>query len=249
MAPLRAILLFPVRPGVAAEALAGCRASALAAPAPPLLLSCFLAARGCRVADAAATAAGLLLLVLGLGAGGTLASAVARRILPDAPRRPLHAHLVFAAWAMAILVTALFVTGSAVASGFAVLVWGVVAGMGVLAPLAEPGRALVASCAGTLGAILGLLLLGLAVQGNLVMAVPAPDGRGTLLVRRGEATEPGATVLARDPASNRLFLARRGALGLVPEGAAPPGPAAAWTPVGRVFFFLGVGARSGRAIP
>lgn len=248
MAPLRAVLLFPLFPGAAAGALAACRASALAAPAPPLLLLLFLAARGCRVADAGLAAAGLLILVLGLGAGGALASAAARRILPGAPQRPLHVHLVFAAWAMTILVLALFVTGSALASGFALLVWGVVAGMGVLAADAEPGRALVASCAGTMGAILGLLLSGLGVQ-NLVMAVPAPGGRGTLLVRPGEAREPGSTVLVRDPASAGLFLARRGPDGLVPEEAQPPGGASGWLPVGRAFFFLGAGARSGRAIP
>jgi hypothetical protein len=248
MAPWPAVLLFPARPGEAAGALAGCRATALVAPAPPLLLFLFLAARGCRAADAAVTAAGLLLLVLGLGAGGALASAVARRILPGAPGRGLHVHLVFAAWAMLLLVVALFVTGSALASGLAVLVWGVVAGTRVLAEEAEPGRALVASCAGTTGAILGLLALGLVVHGNLVMAMPAPAGDGTLLIRRGEAPEPGALVLARDPASARLFLARRGPSGLVPEGRPPPGPASGWAPIGRAFFFLGTGARAGRTI-
>lgn len=249
MPPWRAVLLFPVRPADAAAALAGCRACALAAPAPPLLLLLLLAARGCRAADAAVTAAGLLLLVLGLGAGGALASVAARRILPGSPRRGPHVHLVFAAWAMLLLVVALFVTGSALASGLAALVWGVVAGTRVLAEEAEPGRALVASCAGTTGAILGLLALGLVVHGNLVMAMPAPTAEGgTLIVRRGEAMEPGALVLARDPASARLFLARRGPAGLVPEGRPPPGAATAWVPVGRAFFFLGTGARAGRAI-
>lgn len=249
MGSLRAILLFPARPGAAAAALAGCRKAAFAAPAPPLLLFLFLAARGCRSADAAVTAAGLLLLVLGLGAGGALASAAARRILPGAPRRGLHVHLVFAAWAALLLVLLLFVTGSALGAGLAVLVWGAVAGTRVLTDEVEPGRALVASCAGTMGAILGLLLTGFVVHGHLVMAVPAPDADGTLLVRRGEAREPGTLALARDPASASLFLARRGPSGLVPEGRPPPGPAAGWTPVGRVFFFLGAGSRAGRAIP
>lgn len=249
MAPRRALLLFPLRPGDAAEALEGCRAAALAAPAPPLLLLLFLAARGCRAGDAGLAATGLLLLVLGPGAGGALASAATRRILPGAPRRGLHVHLVFAAWAMVLLVAVLFVTGSALAAALAVLVWGVVAGTRVVAAEAEPGRALVASCAGISGAILGLLVAGAVVHGSLVMAVRSPAADGTLLVRRGEAPEPGATVLARDPASARLFLARRGVAGLVPEGASPPGPASAWTPVGRVFFFFGAGARAGRAIP
>ena len=185
MVPWRALLLFPARPSDAAAALEGCRASALAAPGPPLLLFLFLAARGCRAADAAVTAAGLMLLVLGLGAGGALASAAARRILPGAPRRGLHVHLVFAAWAMLLLVAALLVTGSALASGLVVLVWGVVAGTCVLAEEAEPGRALVASCAGSLGAILGLLALGLVVHGNLVMAVPAPTAEGGTLRASG----------------------------------------------------------------
>ncbi len=249
MAPGRALLLFPLRPGAATEALGGCRGSALAAPAPPVLLFLFLAARGCRAGDAAVAAASLLLLVLGPGAGGALASAALRRILPDAPRRPLHVHLVFAAWAMLLLAVILFVGGSALAAALAVLVWGVVAGMRVVAKDAEPGRALVASCAGVSGAILGLLVAGALVHGSLVMAVRSPVADGTLLVRRGEASEPGATVVARDPASTRLFLARRGVHGLVPEGLGPPGPAAGWVQVGRVFFFLGSGAPAGRAVP
>jgi hypothetical protein len=248
MGPLRAVLLFPLLPGAAAEALAGRRASLVAAPAPPLFLFVFLASRGCRAADAAVAAAGVAILVAGLAAGGALASAALARVLPEASRRPLHVHLVFAAWAMLLLVLAAFVTGSALASGLALLVWGVVAGMRVVAPEAEPGKALVASCAGASGAILGLLLLGLLVHTKLVMAMPAPDGSGTLLVRRGEAAEPGATLLALDPASGRLFLAHASPSGLRPDGAAPPGPAAGWRPIGRAFFFLGAGARSGRAI-
>lgn len=248
MGPLRAVLLFPLLPGAAAEALAGRRAPLVAAPAPPLFLFAFLAARGCRASDAAVAAAGLALLVAGLGAGGALASVALSRVLPETSRRPLHVHLVFAAWAMLLLVTLAFVTGSALASGLALLVWGVVAGMRVVAPEVEPGKALVASCAGASGAILGLLLLGFFTHANLVMAVPAPDGSGTLLVRRGETAEPGATLLALDPASQRLFLARSGPSGLCPDGAAPPGPAAGWRPVGRAFFFLGAGARAGRAM-
>lgn len=250
MAPWRAALLFPVCPGASAEALRP--ATALLAPGPPLLLFVFLAVRGCRAVDAGIAAAGLLLLVLGLGAGGTIASALARRILPGAPRRGLHVHLVFAAWALTLLVLLLFVTGNALGSGLALLVWGVVAGTRVLTGSAEiePGRALVASCAGAMGAVLGLLLAGYLVHGSLVMAMPAPRSEGgTLLVRRGEAPEPQALLLALDPASARLFLARRGKDGLVPEGDPPPGPAGGWAPVGRVFFFFGAGAPWGRAIP
>lgn len=238
MRPWRALLLFPARPRVAAATLPP--AAALAAPGPPLLLFLYLALRGCRAADAGAAAAGLLLLVLGLGTGGWLASALARRILDGAPRRGPQVHLVFAAWAATIFVLALLLTGSALGAGLGVLVWGVVAGTGVLAEDAEPGRALVASCAGTSGAIVGLLALGLLVHGRVVMVVPTPSG--TALVRRGEVGEERALVLARDPASASLFLAWRSGPRLTPEGKAPPGSPAAWTVVGRVFFFLGKGA-------
>jgi hypothetical protein len=157
-------------------------------------------------------------------------------------------HLVFAAWAIALLVAVLFFTGSALASALAVLVWGVGAGTRVLAADSEPGRALVGSCAGISGAILGLMIAGAVVHGSLVMAVRSPLEDGTLLVRRGDAQEPGAMVLAREPASQRHFLARKGAQGLVPEGMSPPGPAAGWATVGRVFFFFGSGARAGRPV-
>jgi hypothetical protein len=247
MGPWRALLLLPVLPASAAAALRPL--AALAAPGPPLLLMLWLTARGCRAGDAALAAAGLLLLVIALGAGGALVSLGVRAILPGAPGRGPHVHLVLAAWAMALLLVALLATGSALAAGLLTLVWGVVAGTRVLAPDAEPGRALVASCAGTTGAILAMLLMGLFVHGNVVMAMPAPDEPGTLLIRRGEAPEPLARMVVLDPASRSLFLARKGPTGLVPEGRPPPGPSAGWVPVGRAFFFLGSGARFGRAIP
>jgi hypothetical protein len=237
MRPWRALLLFPARPGAAAAALP--RPAALAAPAPPLLLLLYLSAGGCALADAALAAAGLLLLVLGLGAGGAVASALARRLLEHAPRRGPQVHLVFSAWAVTLFVLALLLTGSALGAALGVLVWGVVAGTAVIADDAEPGRSLVASCAGTAGAVLGLLALGLLVHERMVMVLPSKGG--TLLVRRGEVPEPHALVLLRDPPSSRLFLARKGPDGFVPEGAPPPGAAAGWTVVGRVFFFLGTG--------
>ncbi|HEX5135956.1 MAG TPA: hypothetical protein VFY93_03210 [Planctomycetota bacterium] len=239
MRPWRALLLFPARPAAAAAALPP--AAALAAPGPPLFLLVYLAARGCRLPDAGLAAAGLLLVILGLGAGGWLASALARRIVaPDAPARGPHVHLVFAAWSATLFVAMLLVAGSALAAGLAVLVWGVVAGTGVVAGDTEPGRALVASCAGASGAILGVLGAGLLVHEHLVMVLPSD--RGTMLVRRGDVGEPGALVLARDPASTTLFLARKGAAGLAPEAKPPPGPPAGWTVVGRVFFFFARGA-------
>jgi hypothetical protein len=238
MRPWRALLLFPARPRAAAAALPPW--AALAAPGPPLLLLAYLAARGCRLADAGLAAAGLLLLILGLGGGGWLASALARRLFENAPRRGPQVHLVFAAWTVTIFVAALLLSGSALGAGLGVLVWGVVAGTGVLADDEEPGRALVASCAGTSGAVLGLLALGLFVHGRMVMVVPTPSG--TALVRRGEVAEQDSLVLARDPLSASLFLARKGASGLAPEAKAPSGAPSGWTVVGRVFFFLGKGA-------
>lgn len=239
MRPWRALLLFPARPRAAAAALTP--VAGLAAPGPPLLLLAYLAARGCRPADAGLAAAGLLLVILGLGCGGWLASVLARRILaPDAPRRGPHVHLVFAAWSAALFVLVLLALGSALAAGLAVLVWGVVAGTGVVAGETEPGRALVASCLGASGAILGVLAAGFLVHERLVMVLPSDHG--TMLVRRGEVGEEGALVLARDPASATLFLARKGPEGLEPEGKPPPGPPAGWVAVGRVFFFFATGA-------
>jgi len=246
MRPWTAILLFPAFPGSAASSLRP--TSAFAAPGPPVLLFLYLAARGCRAADASVTAAGLLLLVLGLGAGGALASALACRVLLDAPRRAPQVYLVFAAWALFLLVLLLFVTGSALFAGLAVLVWGVVAGTRVLAEDVEPGRSLVASCGGTTGAVVGILLMALLVHGRMVLVMPSPKGEGTLLVRRGEVREPGALVVAQDPASSRLFLARQGPRGLVPEGTPPPGPPGGWMDIGRVFFFFGAEAPWGRAV-
>jgi hypothetical protein len=238
MRPWRALLLFPARPGAAAAALPPL--AGLAAPGPPLLLLAYLAARGCRLADAGLAAAGLLLVVLGLGLGGWLASEIARRVLAGgAPRRGPHVCLVFAAWSATLFALALLVTGSALAAGLGVLVWGVVAGTGVVAGDAEPGRALVASCTGASGAILGVLAIGFLVHEHLVMVLPSD--RGTALVRRGDGGEPGALVLARDPVSTTLFLARRRAAGLEPDAKPPPGPPAGWAVVGRVFFFFGTG--------
>jgi hypothetical protein len=243
MSPLRAVLVFPARPASAVQALSP--RTALAAPAPPLLLLLFLLARGCGEGDAAASAAGLLLLILGLGAGGTLTGALVRRLLPGTPRRALAVHVVFAAWTVVVFVVAAAVAaaaglgaGAPLAAGFFALVWGVVVGTRILAEDAEAGRALVASCAGATGAVLGLLPAGLAVHTWLVMAVPAPDAAGApVLVRREAEPVPGSLVLARDPASARLFFARVGPQGrLAATGASPPGPAASWAPLGRVFF-------------
>jgi len=238
MRPWRALLLFPARPRAAAAALRP--AAALAAPGPPLFLLAYLAARGCGLPDAGLAATGLLLVILGLGVGGWLLSVLARRVIaPDAPSRGPHVYLVFAAWSATIFFLMLLALGSALGAGLSVLVWGVVAGTGVVAGDAEPGRALVASCAGAAGAILGVLGAGFLVHEHLVMVLPSDQG--TVLVRRGEVDEEGALVLAHDPASATLFFAWKRAAGLEPEAKPPPGPPAGWTVIGRVFFFLGKG--------
>jgi hypothetical protein len=230
---LRALLLFPVRPSAAAAALARRPVAALAALGPPALLLAYLPARGCGAADAAATALGLLCLVLGMGLGGALAAALAGRLAGAAPGG-VPVHLVFGAWG--VLLFLLAAAGAAalglgaaapLAAALAVLVWGVVAGTGVVGAGAETGRALVASCTGAAGAIAGAVVTGVAVFAHLVLAVPAPSGApgvpaGTpLLVRPDEAPPPGTLVLLRDPPA----LAR----------AAPGAP----PPLGRVFFLLG----------
>jgi hypothetical protein len=236
ISPTRALLLFPLRPSAAAPALRP--PGAAAALLPPAAAGAYLLARGCGAGDAAAAALGLLGIVLGIGLGGALATTVARRL---AGRVGLHVHLVFAAWTVLLLLLALAAAAALglgatapLAAALAVLVWGVVAGTGVLGSELEPGRALVASCAGATGAIAGAVLVALLVFGNLVLAAPAPAGAhgvaaGTpLLVRREEAPAPGALVLTD---ARALARARPGD---------PP-------PIGRVFFFLG-GAWGGRAV-
>jgi len=251
------VLCFPLRPAAAAPALQRSPAGGLAALVLPLVLAAFLLARGARAADAAAAGAALLLLEAGLGLGGAAGTLAARLLLQAGGLpRPAAPSLVFAAWALLLfLLTALLAAwlGAGAAAplfaGMAVLVWGVMAGMGFVAGGAEveQGRALVASCVGAAGAVLGVLGAGLLVQATLVVAVPAPAAAASfaagdlLLVRRESGPAPGTLVVVVDPGTREAFLARVRHLGSYePVG----GDAAAWgrgrwTPLGRVFFHFG----------
>ncbi|MDH3592785.1 MAG: hypothetical protein OER88_12945, partial [Planctomycetota bacterium] len=120
MTPLRALVLFPVRPGPASAALAR-RTIALAAPlVPALVLTILVAARGAGPLDALATGAGLLLLVAGTGLGGLLGCYPGKMILG----RPYDAAalagpcVVCAAWT-AVLFLGLLAVGKIFGAGAA----------------------------------------------------------------------------------------------------------------------------------
>ncbi|MHC4550359.1 MAG: hypothetical protein ACYTEZ_16445 [Planctomycetota bacterium] len=265
MSFLRALALFPVRPGVASQALAGSRAAWAAPLVPAALLACFLIARGCALRDALAAGAGLGLLVLGLGVGGTCAGYPAGLVLGRG--RPVGAHLgpclVFAAWSAVLFPVLLGLAtlagagaAAALAGSLTLLVWGVAAGMGLLSwgAAAESGRALVASCTGLSGALLGLVAA-LLVSTQLVslrrMPAATPQARAGALVLVVHDTRPapGALVFLRASDAPEALLAR-----VTGEGVyLPLGVDAAawrpeeWAPRSRIFFRLG-GPGGGSAI-
>ena len=254
MSPLRAVLLFPVRPAAATRALRGSRGAGAVVALPPCALGAYLAVRGCAPADALATAGALLLVTAGLGLGGALASGAARLVLqrPFEVRPHLACCLVFAAWTATLfpaLLALLAVAGAGgmagLGAGLALLVWGVVAGCGVLGAgeATEPGRGLVASCGALSGALLGLCLAGWAAT-QLVWPWRAPiavDGarRGDLLLVVRAESHVAADLLLAENAAGVAVLARSGADGrVVPIGRtrAVRGP---WQARGRVFFRFG----------
>jgi hypothetical protein len=254
VSPLRAVLLFPVRPAAATRVLRSRPGAGAVVLLPPLAFGAYLAVRGCAAADAVLTAGALLLVLAGLGLGGAVGCGAAGLILrrPFEVRPHLVGCLVFAAWTVALfpallaLLATVGVGGLAgLAGGLALLVWGVVAGRGVLGDEgeADPGRGLVASCAGLSGALLGLCLAGWAAT-LLVWPWRAPvavDGAraGELLLVVRDASPGAADLVLAEDAAGVTVLARRGPDGrLAPVGRVRSG-AGPWRPRGRVFFRFG----------
>jgi hypothetical protein len=264
VSPLRAVLLFPVCPAAATRALCGRPGAGAVVLLPPLALGAYLAVRGCAAADAAVTAGALLLVILGLGLGGAFAGGLARLILgrPFAVRPHLVGCLAFAAWTVVLFPALLGLLAAAglgglagLAGGLALLIWGVVAGRGVLGDdrgESDPGRGLVASCAALSGALLGLWVAGwLGTQVVWPWRAPvAVDGAraGDLLLVVRDQSPDAADLLLADDALGAAVLARRGLDGrIVPVGRVrdAEGP---WRPRGRVFFRFG-GAWGGSVLP
>lgn len=252
MPPLRAVLLFPVCPAAAARALRDRRSAGAVVLAPPAAFGTYLVARGAAPADALVAAGALLLVAVGLGLGGALGCGVAGRILgrPSRARPHVVACLVFAAWTLTLFPTALGVAtalgaggAAGLAAGLSLLVWGVVAGRGVLGDEGDPGRGLVASCAALSGALLGLCVAGWAAT-QAVWPWRAPvtvDGAraGDLLLVVRDRSPEGAELFLAENSAGAAVLARQAPNGrLAPVGGklVARGP---WYPRGRVFFRLG----------
>jgi len=232
-----ALLLFPVRPAAASARLRDSKAASLAPLVPGLAAGAYLASRGCAAADAAAGGAALVVVVAGLAAGGTAGCYPARRIvgLPFDVATFLGPCLAFAAWTPILFVAALAAARTvgagpvaALASGLTLLVWGVVAGIGVLGgeSIRDYGRGLVASCLALAVSLMGLWLGLVVVAARLVMAVPAPvdaDGfrAGDLLLVRVEADVAAGELALLVAEGREALLARAdGAGGFDPVGAA-----------------------------
>jgi hypothetical protein len=227
VSPLRAVLLFPVRPGAATRALRGAGGAGAVVLLPPCALGAYLTVRGCAPA-------GLLL----------------RR--PPRVRPYLVGCLVFAAWTailfpvLLVLLTAAGAGGLAgLGSGLALLVWGVAAGLFVLGDdeTTEPGRGLVASCGALSGALLGLFVAGWAAT-LLVWPWRAPVAvggarRGDLLLVVRDRSPGAADLLLAENAAGAAVLARRGPDGRLAPTGETPAVAGPWQARGRVFFRFG----------
>lgn len=265
MGPLAALLRFPVSPAAATRALSRRPAAVSVLALPPLLLLLWLVLLGCGAGDALAAAAGLLILLAGLATAGAAAAALASRIvlLPRTFRERIGPCAAAAAWAILLLASAfaafepLTGVGSApLAAAFSILVWGTMAGLGIVeadeAP--EGGRGLVASCAGLFGSLLGLTAAAALAGKILVFAVPSPPAPpdfpagAPILVRPGECPREGALLLVRDGPAGPPRLARRKGDGSL-EATPPLRPDA--RAIGRVFFRIagagGAGAVGRRA--
>lgn len=210
MSLFRAILALPLSPS-AARALEGRPAALLVAIAPAGAVVAYLVARGCDVEDAVVAGTALLLAEVFAGLGGAVALAAAARVAGAGRswRRLLPGCVAFAAWCavmMAAFTATLSMLGagsaSALLAAVALLAWGVAWGAGGILARGggDPGRALVASCAGAAGAIAGLALAATVARAQLVALGPAgsggPDGDiplSTLVLKR-----PG-------PSGGRLF--------------------------------------------
>lgn len=258
MSTLRAVLTFPWQSADASRALAGRPAAWLAPLVPAALAVAYLLARGAGGADAAWSGAAVVLVVLGLGLGGCVGAFPARLLLarPYRAGEVLGPCLVFAAWTPPLFVLVLVLARAlgaaetaALYSGFTLLVWGVVGGIGVIRgdEAEEYGRAVVASCLGLAFALAGLMAALLLVQAQLVLAVPALASTDDfaagdrVLVRREAEVAPGSCILLLDEDSHEAIFAVAGSGGTwTPLGTgSDKAPDGRWHVAGRVFFRLG----------
>jgi hypothetical protein len=254
----RAVLTFPWRSGDASRALAGRASAGLAPLVPAALAMVYLLARGAQAADAAWSGVAVLLVVLGLGLGGCVGAFPARLLLarPYRISETLGPCLVFAAWTPPLFVAVLLLARAlgaeetaALYSGFTLLIWGVVCGMGVIGgdEAEDYGRAVVATCIGLALSLAGLMAALLLVQAQLVLAVPAMTDTDEfaagdrVLVRREAEAAPGSCILLLEEGSREAMFAVAG-----PGGAWTPlsanaekAPRGRWHVAGRVFFRLG----------
>ena len=218
---LRAVLLYPVRPGDTARALAARPQVLLVLLLPPLAAGLGLLILGVGLEDAAATGLALVLVLLGLTLGGACASWPGARIAGArlSVRALLPVCAVAAFWTPLLLVGLALALRAAGAGPAAVLVaallvllHGVACGFGIVRgdEVEDAGRGGVASCVGLAGALLALWLVLIGVQGTLVFVVRAPvtlessaiespvDAGDLLLFRRTERAPSGSFVLMRE---------------------------------------------------
>ena len=123
MSAMRALLLFPLRPGAASRALAR-GPWGLAVPLlPSVALATWMTTRDCPAVDAWSIAAGLLILLVGLGVGGALGSAAAAFLTraEPSPWRLLSPCFAFAGWTALLFTAALLLLLLAGAGTYAVL--------------------------------------------------------------------------------------------------------------------------------
>ena len=258
-----AVLLFPVRPADVSPRLTSLLGGLVVALLPALFVGLAARLAGAAMEDVGALAAATAAVTVGLGLGGALGCRFAGAVVgADGPLRGrLVPCLVFGAWTVTLFLLILFgarLSGqfalAGLIAGLAVLVWGAVVGIGVVDPHGEfeYGRALVGSCVGITGAILGLYLAVMPVKNHLAFVVPAPPdaARGWeagdfFVVRQATEGRPGDVVLLHDARTGEGLVAVVGAEG----GPQPIGPReayerGAWAVAGRAFLRIG---RSGAA--
>jgi len=259
VSPWLALLIYPFAPGIAARRLQGAWAGAVVPLVVTASAAVYLAEHGATTGDALAAAASLLRLLAGLSIGGACAAWIGARLAGrEASARELAGPVLAAAgWAPCVFLAFLALAMAAgagaatgVYAGIALLIWGVSAGIGIVAgeEECEPGRLLVASCLGLGGVLIGLWIALAAPPAPGVQAIRAPVPEAGiragdfLLVRAGNAPSDGALVLLRDPRSREAVLARRDRNGtLTPVGEIQVGPEKLqdWNIAGRVFFRFG----------
>jgi hypothetical protein len=256
-----ALLLFPLIPTIAARRLQGAWHAAIVPVAVCAAVSGYLASHGVAGADALWSGASLLRVLLGMFVGGLVAAWIGARVVGRAAslRELAGPSLAAAGWAPCVFLLVVGIGHAASAgvaagvyAGIALLIWGIAAGLGIIAgeEECEPGRLLVASCFGLGGVLIGLWVALAAPPAPWVQAVPAPvteapfTAGDLLLVRTEKSAESAGLFLLRKPDSREAVVVRRDGNGsLTPFGAIQVGSEMLqdWNNAGRVFFQYGTG--------